>query len=71
MPTSTRQPYRSLPTLLAQSRSAWTCLSMNFCRSRLTPPPLARAGHETRISLALPPPAFPQHLALLRRVGQG
>ena len=70
MPTSTRQPYRSLPTLLAQSFRLDVHLH-ELLQKPPNPSPLARADQETRISLALPSPAFPQHLALLRRVGQG
>jgi hypothetical protein len=70
MSTSTRQPYQSLPTLLALSFRQGVPLH-ELLRKPPNTSPLARADHQTRISLALPPPAFRQHLALLRRVGQG
>jgi pyruvate-formate lyase-activating enzyme len=67
MSTSTPQPVQTLPTLPAQPFRLDVPLHDLLQRPAEAPAP-ARVEHESRASLALPSPVFPQHPALLHEL---
>jgi len=68
MSTSTPQPVQTLPTLPAQPFRLNVPLHDLLQRPAEPPHNPARVEHESRTSLALPSPVFPQHPALLHKL---
>jgi pyruvate-formate lyase-activating enzyme len=67
MSSSTSQPIQSLPTLPSQPLRLDVPLH-DLLQKPPEPSPLPRVEHQSRISLALPSPVFPQHPELLHEI---